>query len=75
MTAHYHLYPLAGCHVCEYIMPKTYSLSELSEYLGPEIDWNGDELRFLSKQVYKGFREANKCLSEIESRLKFLLMR
>ena len=57
------------------ITPKTYSLSELREYHGPEIDWNGDELRFLSKQVYKGFREANKRLSEIESRLKFLLMR
>jgi hypothetical protein len=50
------------------ITPKTYSLSELREYRG-----NGDELRFLSKQVYKGFREANKRLSEIESRLKFLL--
>ena len=55
--------------------PKTYSITELREYHGPEIDWNRDELRFLSKQVYKGFREANKRLSEIESRLKFLLMR
>jgi acylphosphatase len=55
--------------------PKTYSLTELREYHGPEIDWNRDELRFLSKQVYKGFREANKRLSEIESRLKFMLMR
>ena len=55
--------------------PKTYSLTELREYRGPEIDWNRDELRFLSKQVYKGFLEANKRLSEIESRLKFMLMR
>jgi acylphosphatase len=55
--------------------PKTYSITELREYHGPEIDWNRDELRFLSKQVYKGFREANKRLSEIESRLRFLLMR
>lgn len=55
--------------------PKIYSLSELREYHGPEIDWNRDEFRFLSKQMYKGFREANKRLSEIESRLKFLLMR
>ncbi|HYA84812.1 MAG TPA: hypothetical protein VEH06_15385 [Candidatus Bathyarchaeia archaeon] len=57
------------------ITPKTYSLTELREYHGPEIDWTRDEIRFLSKQVYKGFREANKRLSEIESRLKFLLMR
>jgi hypothetical protein len=55
--------------------PKTYSLTELREYHGPEIDWNRDELRFLSNEVYKGFREANKRLSEIESRLKFMLMR
>jgi acylphosphatase len=57
------------------ITPKTYSLSELREYRGPEIDWDRDELRFMSKQMYKGLREANKRLSEIETRLKFLIMR
>ena len=55
--------------------PKTYSLTQLREYHGPEIDWDRDELRFMSKQIYKGFREANKRLSEIETRLKFLIMR
>jgi hypothetical protein len=27
------------------------------EYPGPEIDWNRYEIRFMSKQIYKGFRE------------------
>jgi hypothetical protein len=50
--------------------PKTYQVSELKEYLGPEIDWNRYEIRFMLKQIYKGFREANARLSEIEHKLK-----
>ena len=50
--------------------PRTYQVSELKEYLGPEIDWNRYELRFMSKQMYKGFREVNTRLAEIEHILK-----
>jgi hypothetical protein len=50
--------------------PKTYQVSELKEYLGPEIDWNRYEIRFMSKQIYKGFREVNARLAEIEQILK-----
>jgi hypothetical protein len=49
--------------------PKNYSLSELKEYSGPEIDWNRYEIRFMSKQLYKGFKEANERLSHIEQKL------
>jgi hypothetical protein len=50
--------------------PKAYRVSELKEYLGPEIDWNRYEIRFMSKQIYKGFREANTRLAELEHMLK-----
>jgi acylphosphatase len=50
--------------------PKNYSFSELHEYFGPEIDWNRYEIRFMSKQMYKGFKEANEGLSKIERTLK-----
>jgi hypothetical protein len=49
--------------------PKTYRVSELKEYLGPEIDWNRYEMRFMSKQMYKGLREVNTRLSKIEHKL------
>jgi hypothetical protein len=49
--------------------PKTYRVSELKEYLGPEIDWNRYEIRFMSKQIYKGIRDANTRLAEIEKKL------
>jgi len=49
--------------------PKTYRVSELKEYLGPEIDWNRYEIRFMSKQMYKGLREVNTILSKIEHKL------
>jgi hypothetical protein len=48
---------------------KTYRVSELKEYLGPEIDWNRYEIRFMSKQMYKGLREVNTRLSKIEHKL------
>ena len=47
---------------------KDYFLSTLREYDGPEIDWNRYEIRFMSKQMYKGFKEANRRLSRIENR-------
>jgi acylphosphatase len=49
--------------------PKNYRISELKEYSGPEIDWNRNEIRFLSKLMYKGFKEANTRLLEIEKKL------
>jgi acylphosphatase len=49
--------------------PKTYRVSELKENLGPEIDWNRYEIRFMSKQMYKGLREVNTRLSKIEHKL------
>ena len=50
--------------------PRSYQVSELKEYLGPEIDWNRYEIRFMSKQMYKGFREVSTRLAEIEHILK-----
>jgi hypothetical protein len=47
---------------------KNYFLSTLREYDGPEIDWNRYEIRFMSKQMYRGFKEANQRLSRIERR-------
>jgi acylphosphatase len=39
-----------------------YNLTQLEEYDGPEIDWNRYEIRFMSRQMTKGFREAVKRL-------------
>jgi hypothetical protein len=49
--------------------PKNYRISELKEYSGPQIDWNRYEIRFMSKQIYRGFKEANERLSRIEQKL------
>ena len=49
--------------------PKNYRISDLKEYSGPEIDWNRYEIRFMSKQIYKGFKEANERLARIEQKL------
>lgn len=48
----------------------TYRMTELEEYDGPNIDWNGYQLSFMSEQMYKGFHEANIRLTSIEDKLK-----
>jgi hypothetical protein len=48
---------------------KSYTVTKLEEYDGPEIDWNRYEIRFTSKQMYKGFHEANMRFKSIESSL------
>jgi acylphosphatase len=45
---------------------KMYTLTRLEEYDGPEIDWERYEIRFMSRQMTKGFREAVERLSSIE---------
>lgn len=47
----------------------TYRITQLEEYDGPNIDWNGYQLSFMSEQMYKGFHEANQRLTSIESKL------
>ena len=42
-------------------------LTKLEEYDGPEIDWNRYEIRFMARQMSKGFREAVQKLVSIES--------
>ncbi len=46
-----------------------YNVSGLTEYNGPEIDWNRYEIRFMARQMTKGFRLANEKLQSIESTL------
>ncbi len=48
----------------------TYHITQLEEYDGPNIDWNGYQLSFISEQKYKGFHEANVHLISIEKNLK-----
>ena len=49
-----------------------YRLNQPEEYDGPEIDRNRYEIRFMSRQMTKGFREANKGLGSIESEINKL---
>ena len=49
-----------------------YTVGEISEYDGPEIDRNGYQLGFLSGQMYKGFAGAEQALNMIGSEFKAL---
>lgn len=49
-----------------------HKLTQPEEYDGPEIDWNSYEIRFMSRQMTSGLREANKRLSSIESEINNL---
>lgn len=45
--------------------PREFNLSQLEEYDGPDIDWNGHHVKFMSSQMYKGFGEATNALHAI----------
>ena len=47
-----------------------YNVSNLTEYDGPDIDWNRYEIRFMTRQMTKGFRIANERLEVIETVLR-----
>ena len=50
--------------------PKTkYVVTELQEYDGPEMHWNRYQILFMSSQMSKGFHEANKRLTSIDTKL------
>lgn len=46
-----------------------YTVGDLQEYSGPNIDWSGYQMSAMFEQMYKGFNEANERLSSIESKL------
>lgn len=48
----------------------SYSITQLEEYNGPNIDWSGYQLSLMSEHMYKGFHEANERLISIEKKLK-----
>ena len=52
----------------------TYHITQLQEYDGPNIDWNGYQLSFMSEQMYKGFHEANVRLTSIEKNLSHVIL-
>lgn len=46
-----------------------YEVGELTEYEGPDIDWGGYLMAFMSGQMYKGFKTAGKELVSIKDNL------
>ena len=47
-----------------------YEIGGLTEYEGPDIDWDGYQMAFIGGQMYKGFGVAGQKLEGIENNLK-----
>jgi acylphosphatase len=47
-----------------------YTFTEIKDYDGPDIDWNGYNLQFMSEQLTKGMMSASFLLTNTNSQLR-----
>ena len=48
----------------------TYEPTEMNEYSGPDIDWDGYNLQYMSAQLSKTMNYSNLVFKNIDSKLK-----
>jgi acylphosphatase len=46
-----------------------YTVTDIKEYNGPNIDWNGYQLSLMTEQMSKGFAEANQLLTNMNKQI------